>query len=138
MGFANTKTEKSANCVDCFCKLALFTGSGVLMNNAACGCVINDFDSSSILSLDGFHIVVGNSGLILLNDGLHSGTEHLVLQSLFVADHNALFGGFDIRQVDSPPIQNLRFSPVSASRHERVPIVPTHVPHYSTSFLKLQ
>jgi len=69
------------------------------MKNTLRNGLVDLLDSLQIQLGSFFLVARRESGFVLLDGGLQSGLDHLVLESLLLRNENALFGRLDVRQL---------------------------------------
>ena len=90
-------TRLKLHIVEGLCKLALLTGSGVLVDDSTSSSLVDLLYSSLVGGLSELSVAFSNSSLILLDIGLELGLEDLVLHGLRLGNDNTLLRTLDIR-----------------------------------------
>ena len=83
-------------------ELALFTSSGVLVDNTTSGSLVNLFHSQLVCFACGFFVASENSCIEFANSSFHLGLHSLVLKRLGRSYENTLLCRFDIRHFLPP------------------------------------
>lgn len=84
--------------IDLNSHLSLFTGSGVLLENALSRSLINRLDSGTESGVNGLFIALDDSGIEFLDGGLHIRLDHFIAKSSGLGGLYSLLSRLDVRQ----------------------------------------